>query len=97
MGLPKRSQVGGRTAKAALLVLVHCGRLSLMEKYLPIVEQYVLQGEANNELFAILYDKIQIYKNKKQKYGTQFNIQNIRMPTEDEDNLKARRKSIGLD
>lgn len=97
IGLPKRSQVGGRAAKAALLVLVHSGRLSLMEKYLPIVEQYVLQGEANNELYAILFDKIQIAKNKKQKYGTQFNGQNTRMPTEDEANLKATRKSIGLD
>jgi outer membrane protein OmpA-like peptidoglycan-associated protein len=100
IGLPKRSQVGGRAAKAALLVLVHSGRLSLMEKYLPIVEQYVLQGEANNELYAILYDKIQIAKNKKQKYGTQFQIlngQNLIMPTENEENLKATRKAVGLD
>lgn len=97
---PKSSEVGARAAKGALLVLIHSGDTTLMDKYLPIIEGYCNSGEASCELYAILFDKIRLIKGLPQRFGTQWITENGQQKlwtTEDEVNLKARRQAIGLD
>jgi hypothetical protein len=96
-GWPPQSKVGPDAAIAAFLVVQHAA-LADQQKYLGRYRDAVAAGEASKSNLALLEDRILIREGKKQRYGTQADTKNgvSILPTEDEDNLDARRKDMGL-
>ena len=82
------------------LIIQHAD-ISTQEKYLPILEESVLQGEAQAKHLAMLQDRILMRKGLKQKYGSQVrrnrdtNQYDI-YPIEDVEDVDKRREAIGL-
>ena len=97
---PKISLVGRRQSKAASYILAHQLDSNVLEKYLPVVEGYCLQGEAEWEFYAIMYDKLQVLKDQPQHYGTQYTTKNKQITglykVDDIEKVNIRRRRIGL-
>jgi hypothetical protein len=107
IGFPGKSKVGD-TAYLATFYVVQHSNLKAMEKYLPIFQKAADQNEIEWRHVALLIDRVKVYKNEKQIFGTQ--IQCIKdpktgyctnkveiAPIEDEKNVDIRRKKVGLD
>lgn len=99
-GWPKLSDVGNNAADAAFLIIQH-GPIALQKKYLPIIEKFYKEGEANGQSYALLYDRVQVADNKPQRYGSQIKFNNLLekyelFPLEDESRVEEWRKSVGL-
>ena len=100
-GYPKISDVGRRPAKAATHIFIHSNDTTSMIKYLSVIEKYCLEGEAEWESYAILFDKIQTFRGLPQHYGTQYSINEENQvtglyPVDDMEKVNIRRKRIGL-
>lgn len=100
-GWPKISQVGKTAAHAAFLVIQHSNP-KLQEKYLPTIKKLCEQGEARWQDYALMYDRVQVFQNKPQRYGSQVRFneatgQNEFFPIEDEKNVNKRRAEVGLE
>ena len=54
------------------LVIIHCGSISIQEKYLPFLLNAYKKESLPIEDVKILVDKIYVYKYNKQVFGTQF-------------------------
>ena len=97
---PKISQVGRRQAKAASYIIAHHLDSTVLHKYLPVVEEYCLQGEAEWEHYAIIFDKLQVLKGQPQQYGTQYTAKDNRITglykVDDIEKVNIRRRRIGL-
>lgn len=106
-GWPTFSMVGEKSASAVFYIIQH-SKTEYMKKYLPLMEQQVVKGEANVKLYVMMVDRLLMNKNKKQLYGTQFRSESklvngewIKGETylwyvEDEKNLNKRRLELGL-
>jgi hypothetical protein len=70
---PRRSQVGDDAALAAFLVIQHAD-VATQERYLPIIQARVAEGEAKPAWLALLTDRILVAKGKPQVYGTQSRV-----------------------
>jgi outer membrane protein OmpA-like peptidoglycan-associated protein len=79
-GYPKISEVGKKSAKAAFLIIDHAD-LKTMKEFLPKLEQAYKEKEAIGDWYAMMYDRIQVYEGKLQKYGTQYVISPIEPET----------------
>jgi hypothetical protein len=96
-----KSMAGARGNTALFLVIQHAG-LATQEKYLPLLQQSVAEGESRPADLALLTDRVLMRKGEKQLYGSQivFNkstgAQEI-YPVEDEKNVDVRRKQMGLE
>lgn len=53
-------------------------------------------GDADPQNYAYLYDRVAVAENRPQRFGTQFGPDREPRPIEDEANVDARRKAIGL-
>jgi hypothetical protein len=100
IGWPTASKVGKRGASTAFLVIDHAPR-EIMEKYFPLLEDAAKKGEASLPDYATMRDRILTNRGKKQIYGTQkywSDKENkfVFFPIEDEKNVNARRKEVGL-
>ena len=69
-GWPKNSAVGSTAAGAAFYVIQHSD-VEKQKKYVPMLKQRCEEKEASWQNYAMLYDRLQMNKNKPQKYGTQ--------------------------
>jgi hypothetical protein len=101
IGWPTATKVGKRGANTAFLIIDHSPR-EIMEKYFPLLESAAKKGEASLSDYAVMQDRILVNRGKKQIYGTQKywdEKQNkfVFFPIEDEKNVNARRKEVGLD
>ena len=99
-GWPKSSEVGGRAASSAFLIIQHSDS-EKQKKYLPIIKSLCEQKEASWSSYALMYDRIQISMNKPQKYGSQITFNNAKntyelSPLEDETMVDEWRKEMGL-
>jgi hypothetical protein len=99
-GWPARSAVGKEGSVAAFLVVQH-GDLEYQKKYFTLLKDAVLRGEADREDAALLEDRILMREGKKQIYGTQLYFNEVTKklelwPIEDEEDVEARRASVGL-
>ena len=67
---------------------------------LPLLKQSFLNGEGvTGQEFALLTDRVLIYQNKPQLYGTQLNIiggELVFEPILDQENVNHRRAEVGL-
>jgi outer membrane protein OmpA-like peptidoglycan-associated protein len=100
--LPKISQVGRRQAKTIVWILLHNSDTTLIEKYLPILKSHCLEGEAEWDVYANMFDKLQLFRNEPQHYGMQWvyvdpeHTQLTYYKLDSLDAVNARRRSIGL-
>lgn len=95
-GWPGKSLVGEDGANTAWLLVQHADRAPAFQKQcLVLLEKAYKTGEASERNFAYLYDRVAVADGKPQRYGTQFR-DGKPQPIEDEANVDARRKAIGL-
>jgi hypothetical protein len=95
-----RSQVGGQANMALWLVIQHAP-LEIQEKYLPLLKASVLEGESQGSHLAMLEDRILMFNQKPQTYGSQIvpdeatgkmKVYEIREP----EYVNHRREEVGL-
>lgn len=96
-----KSRVGEKANQAIWLVIQHA-ELEVQEKYLPLLKASVEQGESEGWHLAFLKDRILMYKDQKQIYGTQSvwdnTIKKNRIHTiENVEQVNERRASLGLE
>ncbi len=102
-GWPGKSLVGEKGGSgAAFLVLQHATHED-RRKYLPLLREAVLKGDAKPQNLALVEDRFLLAEGKKQIYGSQVQrdefdgfVEWVPSPIEDEANVDERRKSIGL-
>ena len=100
-GWPGVRLVGKDGANAAWLLVQHATHdLNFMEQCLALMSESVKDGDASATDLAYLTDRVRVHEGKPQIYGTQFkfapNGSLIAEPIEDEANVDARRKILGL-
>ncbi|QVL31063.1 hypothetical protein KIH39_19755 [Telmatocola sphagniphila] len=99
-GWPGKTLVGEEAAHMAWLMVQHADPdLPFQKKCLELLKAAVKQGEATGADLAYLTDRVLAAEGKKQLYGTQLQQKEgkfIPKPVEDEANLDARRKELGL-
>lgn len=100
-GWPGSSAVGRDGAQGAFLIVQHAvSDLEFMSKCLALLKEAYRVGEADGQSVALLTDRLLILKEKKQQlYGTQLMAKDgqlVPQPIEDEANVDARRKEMGM-
>lgn len=84
----------------AVILAQHSRDLSLMMAVLPFVEHDFKTSPDGNQVFAVLYDRVQILLGLKQRYGSQLGVDSagnpMVLPLEDPARVEEFRKSIGL-
>jgi len=99
-GWPSRQRVGDEGILAAFVVIQHADLLT-QERYFPAMKLASERGDLKPEALAILEDRIQLGKGKKQIYGSQIG-QNRKtgvyyvLPLESPENVDQMRLEIGL-
>ena len=69
-GYPKLSEQGKKICDGVFYIIQH-SNLETMEKYLPFLKKNAFRGEASKVHFAMMQDRVLMYKGEKQLYGTQ--------------------------
>lgn len=101
-GWPKISEVGKEGSSAAFLIIQHA-ELAAQKKYSRYLKKAVKHNEAYPRQLALLSDRIKVFENKKQIYGSQiswdpvtekqfFDYSKLKRPQ----TVNKRRKSVGL-
>ncbi len=101
IGYPTIDKVGEEASEATWLVIQHSiGQPAFMKKCAKLLAEAVRDDRASERNLAYLTDRIAVYENKPQLYGTQFDWdENGELSPKRFDNLtkvNLRRKSIGL-
>lgn len=77
---PKESEIGKRQQKAAFLPIIHHKNIAAMQSYLPLIEERCKNSEADWIYYALLYDKIKVSQGLLQRYGTQYENDDLKKP-----------------
>lgn len=101
IGYPTIEKVGEEANEAAWLVIQHSiGKPEFMKKCAAFLEKAVAENQANPKQFAYLSDRIAVFEDRPQLYGTQFDWdENDEMNPklfDDLEKVNERRKSVGL-
>lgn len=99
-GWPGKSLVGAAGSSTAFLVLQH-SNLATIQEYLPLIRQAAAKGELPKSDLALMEDRVLIFQQKPQVYGSQvhFNAAAGQMefyPIADEAHVDERRATMGL-
>jgi hypothetical protein len=100
-GWPGKSLVGRDGAHGAFLIAQHAVTdLEFMAKCLDAIKAAYRAGDAEGQWVALMTDRLLVMKEKKkQLYGTQLVSKDgklVPQPIEDEENVDARRKELGM-
>jgi len=99
-GYPEISKVGRRQSRAVGYIILHHFDSLTFERYLPVVKNLCMEGEAEWDVFAKMTDKLCIIKGEPQVYGTQYdrdsNGRTMLYKIDDIDQVNYRRMRIGL-
>jgi uncharacterized protein (TIGR03067 family) len=99
-GWPGHALVGTDGAQAAFLLVQHADRdREFQKKCLPLLAAAVERKDAQPSHLAYLTDRVRLADGEKQVYGTQLRQTGGELkpaPIEDEANVDARRKAVGL-
>lgn len=91
---------GAAASNTAFLLVQHSGDLPLMLAALPPIEKDVKAGKLDGQPYALLYDRLQVYQGRKQRFGTQIGQDKdgapAVLPLEDRAKVEQFRKEIGL-
>lgn len=71
-GYPITSNVGFRQSSAATLIIEHSNDITLINKYIKIIENNCKIGEYSWLVFCNIYDRLMLLRNLPQVYGTQY-------------------------
>lgn len=101
LGWLGKDKIGKEANEALFATIQHADNLSIMEKYLSVMKEAAKNGNAEKRHLAYLIDRVEIYNNRKQIYGTQPSvneqgktyIENLIDPSD----VDIRRKSMDLD
>jgi hypothetical protein len=101
IGYPTIDKVGQEASEATWLVIQHSiGQPAFMKKCAKLLEEAVREDRASKRNLIYLIDRIAVFENKPQLYGTQFDWdENGELSPHQYDDLikvNLRRKSIGL-
>lgn len=101
IGYPTIDKVGKEGSEATWLIIQHSiGQPVFMKKCAKLLEEQVSDDRANKKNLAYLTDRIAVFENKPQLYGTQFDWdENGELSPKNFDDLikvNLRRNSIGL-
>jgi len=103
VGYPGFDKVGKAGESNFWVIVQHSDfNPEFQEKVLELMKEEVKKGNANASQIALLTDRIKINRNQKQVYGTQVSYNFITgeafpLPTEDLENVNARRIEMGLE
>lgn len=89
---------GEEAATGAFMVVQHADT-ALQKRFLPAIEAMAGRGEASKSFYALMYDRVAVAEGRLQRWGTQMQCVNGRMqpfPTEDPEQLEARRAPMGF-
>lgn len=95
IGYPTISKVGEKASGAAWLIIQH----AISEPDFMINSYNLMLNHQNDilpENIAYLYDRIQVYQSKPQKYGTQMISSDTLFPVESSIDLNKYRREVGL-
>ncbi len=99
-GYPEISKVGRRQSRALGYIILHYFDSLTFERYIPIIKNRCMEGEAEWDMYAMMTDKLCIIKNEPQVYGTQYvrdtKGQPILYKIDDIEKVNYRRMRIGL-
>ena len=102
-GFPNLQMIGQEAMNGVFYIIQHSdGDTEWQKSQLPNIELAVANGELEESLYALLYDRIKVNSHEKQRYGTQFSKVDTKTQTvvlketEDLENLDKRRRSKGL-
>ena len=103
-GYPGISKVGENTSSAAFYVLQHAPK-DTMEQYFHYIEKAVAEDELAEQYQAMMHDRIEMYNNRPQRYGTQsrgFQLDNgermqVIWPIENPELVNKLRREAGFD
>jgi len=97
-GWPEKKDVGAKAAYAAFIVVQHSPR-EYMKRYAPMMQKAVERGDLPKSDFAMFDDRLRMYYDQPQRYGTQVNTDTKGISTfwqiEDEANVDKRRAELG--
>lgn len=93
--------VGEQGNKTLFLVIQHSPDTKIQQKYLPLMRDAVMKGNADSKCLALLEDRVALGEGKKQIYGSQLEMdyttnQYALSPMIDPDNVDKRRAEAGL-
>lgn len=94
------AEIRDDVASNAYLIVQHSGDTAFMESALPAFERFARQGLVNGEVFAKMYDRVQMFNKRPQRYGTQLTCRGNRWvfhELEDVSRLEEWRSELGLD
>jgi len=84
-----------------LFAVIQHADSAIQEKYFPLLQQSVAEGESRASDMALMQDRILMRRGKKQIYGSQVVFDKsgnqVFYPIEDEKNVNIRRKQVGLE
>jgi outer membrane protein OmpA-like peptidoglycan-associated protein len=99
-GWPKLSDVGNRAAKAVFLITTHSNDLNALNRYIPMVKERCLEGEADWIWYVTMYDRLKTLEGLPQRFGTQYKIKEgdepELFPLEDTLKVNEWRMELGL-
>lgn len=99
-GWPTASKFGRKPSHDAWLLVQHADRdPSFQLRCLKLMEPHLKSGEVGRGDYAYLWDRVAVNQGHKQRYGTQWAIENGRAfmrPCEDPAGLDRRRKRMGM-
>jgi len=92
----------GELANQTLWLVIQHAPLAVQEKYIPLLEKSVKNGESKARYLAFLQDRILMRQDKKQIYGTQSlwdkeKNKNVIWPITDYKTINQRRTKVGLE
>jgi hypothetical protein len=99
-GWPTKSMVGKEASEWAFFIVQHADH-AYMKKYFPLLKAAALKNEARRDHAAMMEDRILMGEGKKQIYGTGLKTDDVTKelklwPIENEEEVDARRASVGL-
>jgi hypothetical protein len=91
--------VGLDGVDAAWLLTIHAADPDLQEEVLELTVGHLRRGEVLSDQVAMLTDDLLNGRGRKQRYGTNYELRDGQLypaPIEDEANVDARRREVGL-
>lgn len=95
IGFPTVSKAGTEASAAAWLIIQHAiGEPEFMKACYQMMTEN--KDDINPSNIAYLYDRIQVFESKPQRYGTQLTAAGIPYPVEDKNSLNLERLKMNL-
>jgi len=92
------SRYGKDGSEAAFMIVQH-GNVELWRRFVPVLEPLAARGEVKGAEYALMFDRLAIFENRPQRYGSQMRCENGKRapyPIEEPGQLDVRRAKLGM-